>query len=79
MNTLAFRRTVRKLVIARDVTLTLARFMREETRRGTLLTNLQGLPKAVINRDMSWAELLEERAAQVPDKHFLLYNDEKIT
>jgi len=79
MDTLAYRQTLRKLAIARDVALTLGRFMREEKRRGTLLTNLQGLPKAVINHDMSWAELLEERAVQVPDKYFLLYNNEKIT
>jgi len=28
---------------------------------------------------MSWAALLEERAAQVPDKYFLLYEDERFT
>ncbi|MEN6472677.1 MAG: AMP-binding protein [Syntrophaceae bacterium] len=79
MDTLAYRQNLRKLAIASDVALTLARFMREEKRRGTLWTNLKGLPKAVINQEMSWAEMLEERAVQVPDKHFLLYNNEKIT
>jgi crotonobetaine/carnitine-CoA ligase len=79
MDTLAYRQTMRKLAIARDVALTLGRFMREEKRRGTLWTNLKGLPNAVINEEMSWAELLEERAAEIPDKYFLLYNDEKIT
>ncbi|HQP29998.1 MAG TPA: AMP-binding protein [Deltaproteobacteria bacterium] len=79
MDTLAYRQTLRKLIIARDVALTMARFMREERRRGTLWTNLKGLPKGTINRDMSWAELLEERADQVPEKTFLLYNDERIT
>jgi len=79
MDTFAYRRGLRTLTIARDVALTMARFIHEEYRRGTLWTNLQGLPKAVINREMSWAELLEERATQIPDKYFLLYQDEKIT
>ena len=51
----------------------------EEWRRGTLMTNLKGLSERDLAQDMSWAELLEERAGMVPDKTFLLYKDERFT
>jgi len=51
----------------------------EEWRRGTLLTNLKGLSERDLAQDMSWAELLEERAGMVPDKTFLLYRHERFT
>jgi carnitine-CoA ligase len=58
-------------------------FLRDEYRRGTLLENLKSifLNKGgfEIAAEMSWAELLEERAALVPDKKFLLYRDEEFT
>jgi hypothetical protein len=54
-------------------------FLADEWRRGTLLTNLKGLSARDIAEDMSWAELLEERAGMVPDKAFLLYRTERIT
>ena len=54
-------------------------FLADEWRRGTLLTNLKGLTSGDITEDMSWADLLEERARMVPDKPFLLYKDERIT
>ena len=53
--------------------------LREEWRRGTLMTNLKGLSERDLAQDMSWAELLEERAAMVPDKTFLLYEHECFT
>jgi crotonobetaine/carnitine-CoA ligase len=54
-------------------------FLVDEWRRGTLLTNLKGLSSRDIIQDMSWAELLEERARMVPDKPFLLYKKERFT
>ena len=51
----------------------------EEWRRGSLLTNLKGLSERDLAQDMSWAELLEERATMVPDKTFLLYRTERFT
>jgi len=54
-------------------------FLADEWRRGTLLTNLKGLSSRDIVQDMSWAELLEERARMVPDKPFLLYRKERFT
>ncbi len=54
-------------------------FLVDEWRRGTLLTNLKGLSSRDIREDMSWAELLQERACIVPDKPFLLYKKERFT
>ena len=54
-------------------------FLADEWRRGTLLTNLKGLTSRDIIEDMSWADLLEERARMVPNKPFLLYKDERFT
>jgi crotonobetaine/carnitine-CoA ligase len=44
-----------------------------------LIKNLDGIGTVKIPVDMSWAALLEERAAQVPNKTFLLYENEKYT
>ncbi|MBN2158082.1 MAG: AMP-binding protein [Spirochaetes bacterium] len=56
---------------------------RDELRRGTLLKNIWAFlfskAKGDITEDMSWAELLEERGAQVPNKVFLYYNYERFT
>ena len=54
-------------------------FIKDEISRGTLIQNLDGLSKVKIPVDMSWAELLEERAARVPNKKFLLYENESYT
>ena len=61
--------------IARSIAI----FLKEEWRRGTLMTNLKGLSSQDIVEDMSWADLLEERAGMVPDKTFLLYKKERFT
>ena len=65
--------------IVRDVVKTLGDFISAEISRGTLIQNLNGLSKVKIPVDMSWAELLEERAVQVPNKKFLLYENESYT
>ncbi|MCX5849811.1 MAG: AMP-binding protein [Deltaproteobacteria bacterium] len=57
----------------------IAIFLKEEWRRGTLMTNLKGLSSQDIVEDMSWADLLEERAGMVPDKTFLMYKNEHFT
>jgi crotonobetaine/carnitine-CoA ligase len=53
-------------------------FVRDELRRGTLLKNLLNLRTGGIE-DISWAQLLEERASQIPNKTFLLYKNESYT
>jgi carnitine-CoA ligase len=65
--------------IGKDVIKTLGRFVSEEISRGTLKQNLKGISKVAIPVDMSWAALLEERAAQVPNKTFLLYENERFS
>jgi len=55
-----------------------SRFFADELHRGTLLKNLKGMAKGAIE-DMSWAALLEEKAARIPDKKFLLFKDEVFT
>lgn len=73
------QRNLRIAEIGKDVVKTLGRFIKEEISRGTFIKNLDGLSKVKIPVDMSWSALLEERAAQVPDKTFLLYEDERFT
>lgn len=65
--------------IVKDVIKTAGVFFIEESARGTLNQNLKGITKASIPVDMSWAQLLEERATQVPHKAFLLYENERYT
>lgn len=62
-------RTVRSIAI----------FLKEELRRGTLMTNLKGFSAKDIVEDMSWSDLLEERACMVPYKTFLMYKNERFT
>ncbi|MEW5734825.1 MAG: AMP-binding protein [Thermodesulfobacteriota bacterium] len=54
------------------------RFCAAEKRRGTLWKNLQGAFSGAIE-DMSWSDLLEEKAAEIPDKTFLRYREESYT
>jgi len=70
---------IQKLRLLKTAIVWLSKFLWEEKKRGTLFANLKGLSKAKILEDMSWAELLEERASQVPYKKFLLYKDEEFT
>ena len=68
-----------KLRLIKNGILCFLDFLKEEKARGTLGVNLRGLRHGKIAEDMSWSELLEERACQVPDKRFLLYRDEVFT
>ena len=73
------QRGLRIAEISKDILIIMGRFLNEEISRGTLMKNLEGIGNFKIPVDMSWAALLEERAAQVPDKYFLLYEDERFT
>ncbi len=56
------------------------RFSRDEIRRGTFLKNIKSLISTRdISVDMSWAELLEEKAKLFPKRTFLIFEDEKYT
>ena len=73
------QRSLRIAEIVKDVVKGLGRFFSQEAARGTLVKNLNGIGKFAIPADMSWAALLEELAARIPDKMFLLYEKERFT
>lgn len=54
------------------------RVHQEEIREGRFLANIKAR-RAGDTNDISWAQLLESRAKQVPEKNFLLYRDEAVT
>lgn len=57
-----------------------ARFLMDERKRGTLKANLLSLRKTQeIAEDMSWAELIEEKARKYGDKVFLLFEERAYT
>ena len=72
------KQKIQKIRLLRDAVSGLIRFVREEAGRSGWGATLKGLRRGAMD-DMSWAELLEERARQIPDKTFLLYKDEAIT
>ena len=54
-----------------------SKFFLREARRGSLVSTVNSLIRG--GGDISWAEALERQARRIPDKHFLLYQDEKHT
>jgi carnitine-CoA ligase len=55
-------------------------FLRDERRRGTLRANFRSLAKTQeIGEDMSWAELIEEKARIYGDRPFLMFEDRTFT
>ncbi|MDD5666138.1 MAG: hypothetical protein PHS26_02390, partial [Actinomycetota bacterium] len=60
----------------------LAMFMADERRRGTLKENLRSIADArglSLTRDMSHAELLEEKAERLRDRPFLYFKAQVIS
>ncbi len=55
-----------------------SKFFLREARKGNLAPTLRSLALGEAG-DVSWAEALEQQARRIPDKHFLLYMDEKHT
>ena len=55
-------------------------FFKDEIGRGTFKANFRSLIKAQeIVEDMSWAELIEEKARKYGDRIFLIYEDKEFT
>ena len=55
-------------------------FFKDEIGRGTFPANFSSLIKAQeIAEDMSWAELIEEKARKYGDRPFLIYEDKEYT
>jgi len=58
----------------------LLKFIKDERRRGTLKANFRSLRKTKeILEDMSWADLIEEKARIYSDRVFLLFEDKEFT
>jgi crotonobetaine/carnitine-CoA ligase len=55
-------------------------FLKDEIVRGTFRANIRSMIKAQeIVEDMSWAELIEEKARKYGDRTFLIYEDKEFT
>jgi crotonobetaine/carnitine-CoA ligase len=68
------------LKIASWLTRSVLIFSLDDFRRGSLGANLKSLSKTKeFAEDMSWAELLEEKARRYPDRTFLLFEDKTFT
>ena len=72
-------RNLRKLELGKNILKSVCFFSANEIRRGTFLKNIPGVPKTEIIEEMSWGELLEEKAARYKDKVFLLFEDKTFT
>jgi len=58
----------------------LLNFFKDEIGRGTFLANLSSMIKTQeIAEDMSWAELIEEKARKYGDRTFLIFEDKEFT
>jgi len=74
-----FKIFIGKLRMAKNVLRSIMIFMMNELRRGTLGANIRGISKMELNEEMSWAELLSEKAARHPERTFLVYGDQKLS
>lgn len=72
-------RTLRKFGLAKNVLKSVFLFSANEIRRGTFLKNIRGVPKTEILEEMSWGELMEEKAARYKDKVFLMFENKTFT
>ncbi|MBN1498069.1 MAG: AMP-binding protein, partial [Spirochaetes bacterium] len=63
------------LKIAKGATMLLL----DEWRRGTLGVNLKSLMRVEFAEDMSWAQLVEEKAARHPDRIYMEFEDRSFT
>ena len=54
-------------------------FIGAEIKRGTLHQNFKGIPKMEFPGEISWAELLEEKAKKHPDRKYLTYENKKFS
>jgi len=72
-------RTLRKFGLAGNVLKSVVMFSVNEIRRGTFLKNISGVPRTEIREEMSWGELIEEKAARYKDRVFLMFEDKTFT
>ncbi|MBW2702803.1 MAG: AMP-binding protein [Deltaproteobacteria bacterium] len=68
-----------KLSLGFKIAKSLSKFCLDEFRRSTLFANLPGLPKLQIAEEMSWGELVAEKAARYGDRTFLNFDDQTLS
>ena len=66
---------LRQLKLLKAALFSFIRLQYEEIREGRFFANISAKRRGETN-DISWAQLLESRARQIPSKNFLLYRDE---
>lgn len=69
---------LQQLKLLKVAVLSFFRLQMEEIREGRFIANFSAKRRGDTN-DISWAQLLESRARQIPSKKFLLYRDETFT
>jgi crotonobetaine/carnitine-CoA ligase len=67
------------LDLGKNILKSVCLFSANEIVRGTFLKNIRGVPKTEIIEEMSWGELMEEKAARYTDKVFLMFEDKTFT
>jgi crotonobetaine/carnitine-CoA ligase len=67
------------LDLGKNILKSVCLFSANEIVRGTFLKNIRGVPRTEIIEEMSWGELLEEKAARYTDKVFLMFEDQTFT
>ena len=72
-------RKLRKLDLGKNILKSICLFSINEIRRGSFLKNIRGVSRTEIRQEMSWGELLEEKAARYKDKIFLIFEDKTFT
>lgn len=72
-------RSLRKIELAKNIFKSVCLFSANEIRRGTFMKNIPGVPNTEIIEEMSWGELIEEKAARYKDKVFLMFEDKTFT
>lgn len=68
-----------KIRMAKNVVRSLLIFMAGELRRGTLRANMKGVAKMELAEEMSWFELLAEKATRHPLRTYLVSGDDEFS
>ena len=66
-----------KMRMAKNVIRSIGIFMVNELRRGTLGANIKGITKMELAEEMSWAELVAEKADRHPERTYLVHRDKE--
>ncbi len=65
--------------MAKNIFRSILIFIISEARRGTLRANMKGISKMELAEEMSWAELLEEKARKHPNRTCVVHEEKEFT